>query len=81
MRSQLRRFSNQGSGKGQSLVRVLELREVKMTRKDYIKIAEILRDGQAPDHLIDSFAQMLWADNPQFNHGQFENACKEEGKS
>ena len=60
------------------LLRVLELREVKMTRKDYIKIAEILRDGQAPDHLIDSFAQMLWADNPQFNHGQFENACKEE---
>ena len=63
------------------LVGVLELREVKMTRKDYIKIAEILRDGQAPDHLIDSFAQMLWADNPQFNHGQFENACKEEGKN
>ena len=52
-----------------------------MTRKDYIKIAEILRDGQAPNHLIDSFAQMLRADNNRFDRGRFENACKEEGKN
>jgi hypothetical protein len=46
-----------------------------MTRKDYVKIAEILRNEQADNNLIDSFCKMLKADNERFNTSRFINAC------
>lgn len=46
-----------------------------MTRKDYVKIAEILRNEQADSNIIDSFAKMLKADNERFNTSRFINAC------
>ena len=48
-----------------------------MTQKDYIKIAEILREVRKHLNLGDSFsmvgqfANMLEADNPRFNREKF----------
>ena len=47
-----------------------------MTRKDYEKIAEVLREGNASEGLIDGFAHMLKADNTRFDTGRFKVACK-----
>ena len=46
-----------------------------MTRKDYEKIAEVLRVGQAGAKLVNSFAHMLKADNPRFDTERFKAAC------
>jgi len=51
-----------------------------MTRKDYIKIAEVLEkyDGQLPlaafDHLVCNFCEMLKRDNPNFKAEVFKRA-------
>jgi hypothetical protein len=47
-----------------------------MTRKDYVRIAEVLREGHASEGLVKSFAQMLKADNPCFDSERFKTACK-----
>ena len=47
-----------------------------MTRKDYIRIAEVLKEGQASEGLVKSFAQMLKADNARFDIERFKVACK-----
>jgi len=47
-----------------------------MTSKDYRKIAEVLRNGNAGEALVEGFAQMLKADNERFDAGRFQAACK-----
>ena len=47
-----------------------------MTRKDYIRIAEVLKEGQASEGLVKSFAQMLKADIARFDVERFKVACK-----
>ena len=47
-----------------------------MTRKDYVRIAEVLREGQASDGLIDEFVHMFKTDNARFDVGRFKAACK-----
>jgi hypothetical protein len=52
-----------------------------MTRKDYVATAEILSNyalelGQASfEDLVDEFAEMFEADNPNFNSIKFFEAC------
>lgn len=46
-----------------------------MTKKDYIKIAAILQQRGADRPIIDDFASMLAADNPQFDRDRFLVAC------
>tara|TARA_R100000234_G_scaffold111171_1_gene84012 strand:- start:592 stop:777 length:186 start_codon:yes stop_codon:yes gene_type:complete len=50
-----------------------------MTRKDYIKIAKILKTTELEAHkrasLAVSFASMLREDNPRFNVEKFLNSC------
>jgi hypothetical protein len=55
-----------------------------MTRKDYVAVAEILadfKDGIANqmifDELVDEFADMFSADNPNFKLDKFREACNE----
>ena len=45
-----------------------------MTRKDYIKVAEILKSHFANDNLIDSFCDFFKSDNPRFDRERFRNA-------
>ncbi len=47
-----------------------------MTKKDYVKIAAVLRDTTAPDYIVDAFADMLARDNPAFDRARFIAACK-----
>jgi len=47
-----------------------------MTRKDYVRIAEVLREGQASKELVEGFTQMLKTDNARFDVGRFKAACK-----
>ena len=47
-----------------------------MTRKDYIRIAEVLREGQVSERLVENFAHMLKADNARFDTERFKAACK-----
>ena len=56
-----------------------------MTRKDYVKVANILNDIAKPnmdrvpfEDLITEFAYMFFADNPKFSIVKFESACLEE---
>jgi len=60
-----------------------------MTKKDYVKIAEVLNDcwkhyENDPESkyfveiLINDFARMLQNDNSRFNWVRFENACKKD---
>jgi len=46
-----------------------------MTAKDYRKIAEVLREGKVSEGLIDSFVDMLQADNARFDVARFKAAC------
>ena len=52
-----------------------------MTRKDYVSTAEILSNyalelGQGSfEDLVDEFAEMFEADNPNFNSIKFFEAC------
>lgn len=50
-----------------------------MTKKDYIKIAELLRE-KANDNipLIMGFAEILQEDNPRFDKGLFLDVCNME---
>lgn len=46
-----------------------------MTRKDYTKIAEILKSHNfVDDNLIDSFCDFFKSDNPRFDRERFRNA-------
>ena len=42
-----------------------------MTRKDYEKIAAILKQNSATAQMADDFADMLAADNPAFDRERF----------
>lgn len=42
-----------------------------MTRKDYVKIAAILKANDASSQMADDFADMLAADNPNFDRERF----------
>ena len=53
-----------------------------MTRKDYVKVATILNDiaktnmDMVPfEDLVTEFADMFFADNPNFSPAKFELAC------
>ena len=53
-----------------------------MTRKDYVKVATILNDIAKPnmdmipfEDLVTEFADMFFADNPNFNADRFWEAC------
>jgi hypothetical protein len=53
-----------------------------MTRKDYVKVAEILSgyknamiDGFWFDDLINDFADFFAEDNPNFKEDKFKEAC------
>lgn len=53
-----------------------------MTRKDYVKVADILagyKDGMADnfwwEDLLNDFALMFAEDNPNFKHDKFMEAC------
>jgi hypothetical protein len=52
-----------------------------MTRKDYVSTAKILKNyalllGQADyEDLVDEFAEMFEADNPNFDTNKFFDAC------
>ena len=50
-----------------------------MTRKDYVKLAEIVAEvpgqGCGPDWLAHRLADMLAADNPRFDRARFLAAC------
>ena len=53
-----------------------------MTRKDYVKVATILNDiaktnmDMVPfEDLVNEFADMFFADNPNFSPRRFEMAC------
>ena len=55
-----------------------------MTRKDYVAVAEILSsfknliaDQFTFEHLVDEFADMFSADNPNFKYEKFREACNE----
>lgn len=64
--------------------RKLELTEKgqKMTRKDYILIADVLKGQQAPHNDTETLwrvacalADVLEGDNPNFDHARFMTAC------
>lgn len=52
-----------------------------MTRKDYVRTAEILNGNRAFIHpatfatLVEEFAEMFESDNSNFKYTIFENAC------
>jgi L-ascorbate metabolism protein UlaG (beta-lactamase superfamily) len=52
-----------------------------MTKKHYIKIAEILKDQRnrpmsyGTDGLINAFCELLSEDNPRFDIQKFKEAC------
>lgn len=52
-----------------------------MTRKDYVKTAEILKDVSNEIHpevyqdLVEQFAQFFKLDNERFDFDRFEEAC------
>lgn len=53
-----------------------------MTRKDYVAVAEILSsfknliaDQFTFEDLVDEFADMFSADNPNFKYDKFREAC------
>ena len=53
-----------------------------MTRKDYVKVAEILAGYRVAmidnfwfEDLVNDFADFFASDNPNFQHGKFTHAC------
>jgi hypothetical protein len=49
-----------------------------MTRKDYVKIAEVIRNRtnlNDREYLAKEFALMLREDNPRFDRDKFMKAC------
>ena len=52
-----------------------------MTRKHYVRVAEILRDvkdSREKERLIGEFSQFFKEDNPRFSRARFVSACMEE---
>jgi hypothetical protein len=49
-----------------------------MTRKDYIKVAEILKSNNVSDKIISDFSHMFKSDNSNFDYTRFYNASKGE---
>lgn len=56
-----------------------------MTRKDYVAVAEILSDFKSGinnqivfEDLVDEFADLFSADNPNFKYDKFREACASE---
>ncbi len=47
-----------------------------MTKKDYIKIAEVLKRQNAPHDLVVDMANMLYMDNPRFDTQTFLKAIE-----
>jgi hypothetical protein len=52
-----------------------------MTRKDYVKVAELLYSQKVEIHkdvfatLVDQFCDLFFEDNPNFSPNRFEMAC------
>ena len=53
-----------------------------MTRKDYVKVSEILADYRVAmidefwfQDLVNDFADFFASDNPNFQHDKFTHAC------
>jgi hypothetical protein len=46
-----------------------------MTKKDYIKAAEIIRDHGSPPKMVEAFIEFFTSDNPQFDVDRFIDAC------
>ena len=54
-----------------------------MTRKDYVQIAEIIREAKKEQdaqymiqYIESAFQCLLASDNPRFDHDRFMEACK-----
>jgi hypothetical protein len=58
-----------------------QIKEDKMTRKDYVVIAEVIKnldeviDSYALEVLADNMAEALESDNPRFDRARFLVAC------
>lgn len=52
-----------------------------MSRKHFKALAEILKDNQASDKLIQEIGSWLKSENPRFDRGRFYTAAKYEGNS
>jgi hypothetical protein len=46
-----------------------------MTKKDYIKAAQIIREHGAPPKMVEAFVEFFVGDNPQFDVDRFIEAC------
>lgn len=46
-----------------------------MTKKDYIKAAEIIRSHGSPEKMIEAFVEFFAGDNPQFDVDRFIEAA------
>lgn len=52
-----------------------------MSRKDYVKVAEILQENKSVIHpdafedLVNDFSDFFFSDNPNFSPNRFEMAC------
>ncbi len=46
-----------------------------MTKKDYIKAAEIIRSHGSPTKMVEAFVEFFTGDNPQFDVDRFIDAC------
>ena len=47
-----------------------------MTKKDYIKIASIIKDNKLNDVVVDDFVIMFKKDNKRFDKERFIKACQ-----
>ena len=47
-----------------------------MTKKDYIKIASIIKDNKLNDVVVDDFVIMFKKDNKRFDKERFLKACQ-----
>lgn len=47
-----------------------------MTRKDYIKLAQAIKDSQNKDELVDNIIQAFKADNDRFDERKFREAIR-----
>ncbi len=52
-----------------------------MTRRDYVKIAAVLKEGKASTELVKGFVVMLQEDNKRFDSARFLLACEKFGVS
>ena len=47
-----------------------------MTKKHFVRIAEILKNRNADEWMIGDFAIFFSEENPNFDYGKFVKACK-----